>query len=61
MSVYPVNYFGVEAQRWHENAAFRTKVLDEFSKIPTYMAQGFLEEISDGAAYPSLAEEIGVR
>jgi uncharacterized SAM-binding protein YcdF (DUF218 family) len=61
MSVYPVNYLGVAAQHWHENAAFRTKVLDEFSKIPTYMAQGFLEEISDGTAYPSLVEKTYVR
>ena len=45
LSVYPVNYFGVPAERWHEHPEFRTRVLDEFGKIPRYLAQGFLEEI----------------
>lgn len=46
MSVYPVNYFGIPAERWHEHEEFRTRVLGEFSKIPRYLAEGFLEEIA---------------
>lgn len=45
MSVYPVNYFGIPAERWHEHEEFRTRVLSEFNKIPRYLAKGFLEEI----------------
>ena len=52
MSVCPVNYFGVEADRWHEHEAFRARVLDEFDKIPRYLALGFLAEIAGCAAYP---------
>ena len=46
MSVYPVNYFGVPAERWHEHEEFRARVLGEHSKIPHYLAEGFLEEIT---------------
>jgi len=46
VSVYPVNYFGVPAERWHEQEEFRTCVLSEFNKIPRYLAEGFLEEIA---------------
>ena len=54
MSVFPVNYFGVPAERWHEHAEFRRRVLDEFGKIPLYLQQGFLEEITGCAAYPAV-------
>lgn len=47
LSVCPVNYFGVPAERWHEHAAFRARVLGEFEKIPRYLQLGFLEEIAD--------------
>jgi uncharacterized SAM-binding protein YcdF (DUF218 family) len=46
LSVSPVNYFGVPAERWHEHDEFRARVLGEFDKIPGYLARGFLEEIS---------------
>ena len=46
LSVCPVNYFGIPAERWHEHAEFRARVLGEFDKIPRYLADGFLEEIS---------------
>jgi uncharacterized SAM-binding protein YcdF (DUF218 family) len=52
MSVCPVNYFGTAAERWHEHAEFHARVLGEFSKIPHYLAAGFLEEIDGCAAYP---------
>jgi uncharacterized SAM-binding protein YcdF (DUF218 family) len=52
MSVCPVNYFGVAAESWHEHEEFRIRVLGEFNKIPRYLTQGFLEEISGCAAYP---------
>jgi len=52
MSLSPVNYFGVPAERWHEHEEFRTRVLSEFDKIPRYLAEGFLAEINGCAAYP---------
>jgi uncharacterized SAM-binding protein YcdF (DUF218 family) len=55
LSVCPVNYFSVPDQRWHEHAEFRSRVLDEFDKIPRYLAEGFLQEISGCPAYPQLA------
>ena len=54
MSVCPVNYFGVPAERWHEHAEFRARVLGEFGKIPAYLAQDFLREIEGCAPYPQL-------
>jgi uncharacterized SAM-binding protein YcdF (DUF218 family) len=54
LSVCPVNYFGVPAQRWHEHAEFRARVLGEFDKIPRYLADGYLEEIGGCPAYPIL-------
>ena len=52
MSVCPVNYFGVPAERWHEHEEFRARVLREFDKIPRYLAEGFLEEINGCPPYP---------
>jgi uncharacterized SAM-binding protein YcdF (DUF218 family) len=46
MSVCPVNYFGVAAERWHEHDEFRARVVGEFDKIPRYLELGFLEEIA---------------
>ncbi|MEX5747941.1 YdcF family protein [Massilia sp. X63] len=54
MSVCPVNYFGVPAERWHEHAEFRSRVLGEFGKIPDYLALDFLREIDGCAPYPQL-------
>lgn len=54
LSVSPVNYFGIPAERWHEHEEFRARVLSEFDKIPRYTAAGFLEEIGGCAAYPQL-------
>jgi hypothetical protein len=56
LSVYPVNYFGTPAERWHEHEEFRARVLGEFDKILRYLAAGFLEEINGCAAYPQLVE-----
>lgn len=55
MSVCPVNYFGVPAERWHEHEEFRARVLGEFGKIPDYLALDFLHEIGGCAPYPQLA------
>jgi uncharacterized SAM-binding protein YcdF (DUF218 family) len=52
MSVHPVNYFGVAADRWHEHEEFHGRVLSEFGKIPQYLAAGFLEEIDGCGATP---------
>ena len=57
MSVCPVNYFGIEAGRWHEHAEFQARVLGEFAKIPHYLAAGFLEEIDGCPAYPRHAPD----
>ncbi|MFC0253791.1 YdcF family protein [Massilia consociata] len=54
MTVAPVNYFGVAAERWHEHDAFRARVLGEFGKIPGYLAQDFLHEIDGCAPYPQI-------
>jgi uncharacterized SAM-binding protein YcdF (DUF218 family) len=50
MSVCPINYFGVPAERWHEHDEFRARVLGEFDKIPRYLAEGYLAEITPPAA-----------
>ena len=55
VSVSPVNYFGISAERWHEHEEFRARVLSEFDKIPRYTAAGFLEEVDGCAPYPQLA------
>lgn len=54
LSVCPVNYFGIPAERWHEHEEFRARVLSEFDKIPPYLAEGFLAEINGGPEYPQL-------
>lgn len=53
MSLCAVNYFGVPAARWHEDEAFRARILGEFGKIPGYLAQGFLAEVDGCAPYPA--------
>jgi uncharacterized SAM-binding protein YcdF (DUF218 family) len=52
LSVCPVNYFSIPAERWHEHEEFRARVLSEFAKIPRYLAEGFLEEIDGCRSYP---------
>lgn len=54
-SLWPVNYFGVAAERWHEHVQFRARVLAEFDKIPDYLARGYLEEIVAGPGHPQAA------
>lgn len=54
MSVCPVNYFGVPAERWHEDEQFRSRVLGEFDKIPGYLEQGFLHELAGCPGFPRL-------
>jgi len=46
LSISPVNYFGVPVERWHEHDEFRARVLHEYEKIPLYLQQGFLEDIT---------------
>ncbi|MFC5460847.1 YdcF family protein [Massilia niabensis] len=55
MSVCPVNYFGVPAERWHEHDDFRGRVLSEFNKIPRYVTEGFITEINGCEPYPRAA------
>jgi uncharacterized SAM-binding protein YcdF (DUF218 family) len=43
--ILPVNYFGVPESRWFEDAAFRSQVMSEWHKIPSYLRMGFLQEI----------------
>jgi DUF218 domain len=56
MSVCPVNYFGIPAERWHEHDDFRARVMSEFDKIPRYISEDFLTEISGCGAYPRLTD-----
>jgi uncharacterized SAM-binding protein YcdF (DUF218 family) len=46
VSASPVNFFGVEKEYWHTHADFRTRVLDEFQKIPAYLQLGYLRELA---------------
>lgn len=59
MSVCPVNYFGVPAERWYEHDDFRARVLSEFDKIPRYVTEGFITEICQNGAYAG-APGVGV-
>ena len=56
LSSCPINYFGVPADRWHEHAEFRARVLAEYEKIPGYLARGFLKEL---AGYPPHGSSVG--
>ncbi|MBD8532968.1 MULTISPECIES: YdcF family protein [unclassified Massilia] len=50
-----INYFGQPAERWHEHAEFRARVLNEFHKIPLYLQQDFLRELDGHGPYPLIA------
>lgn len=54
MFACPVNYFGVEKERWHDHEEFRARVLAEFEKIPEYLKKDFLRELAGFAPYPVL-------
>lgn len=54
LSICRINYFGIPSERRHEHEDLHARVLDEFIKIPRYLAEGFLEEIGECAAYPQL-------
>jgi uncharacterized SAM-binding protein YcdF (DUF218 family) len=54
VSACAINYFGLPAERWHEHAEFRARVLDEFHKIPHYLEQDFLRELDGHPPYPVL-------
>ncbi|THC41014.1 YdcF family protein [Massilia sp. Mn16-1_5] len=54
VSACAINYFGLPAERWHEHAEFRRRVLAEFHKIPQYLQQDFLRELEGQAPYPVL-------
>jgi uncharacterized SAM-binding protein YcdF (DUF218 family) len=43
--ILPINYFGVPENRWFEDAEFQSRVMEEWDKIPRYLAMGFLKEI----------------
>ena len=43
--ILPINYFGVPENRWFEDTEFRSRVMNEWDKIPRYLAMGFLKEI----------------
>jgi len=54
VSACAINYFGLPAERWHEHAEFRRRVLAEFHKIPQYLEQDFLRELEGHGPYPVL-------
>lgn len=54
VSACAINYFGLPAERWHEHAEFRARVLAEFHKIPAYLEQDFLRELDGHPPYPVL-------
>ena len=55
VSACAINYFGQPVERWHEHAEFRTRVLNEFRKIPLYLQQDFLRELDGHGPYPLIA------
>lgn len=55
-SFFGVNYFGVAAEDWYEHDEFRTRVMDEFMKIPRYLQQGFVAQASGLPVYPDLSQ-----
>jgi len=44
-SMFPINYFKVEKDKWFHDTEFRDRVLKEHQKIPRYIEHGFIEEI----------------
>jgi uncharacterized SAM-binding protein YcdF (DUF218 family) len=54
VSACAINYVGLPAERWHEHAEFRARVLAEFHKIPAYLEQDFLRELDGHPPYPVL-------
>lgn len=51
-----VNYCGVPADSWYENDEFMARVMNEFIKIPRYLRQDFLSEITGLDPYPELRD-----
>lgn len=47
-SMYPVNYFDVEREKWYADSAFHARVVAEYKKIPAYLKAGYLTEITIG-------------
>jgi uncharacterized SAM-binding protein YcdF (DUF218 family) len=43
--ILPINHFGVPEKRWFEDNEFQARVMEEWNKIPRYLALGFLKEI----------------
>ena len=43
--ILPINYFAVPENRWFEDTEFRSRVMNEWDKIPRCLAMGFLKEI----------------
>ena len=43
--ILPINHFGVPEKRWFEDSEFQARVMEEWNKIPRYLALGFLKEI----------------
>jgi uncharacterized SAM-binding protein YcdF (DUF218 family) len=43
--ILPINHFGVAEKRWFEDSEFKARVIEEWNKIPRYLALGFLKEI----------------
>jgi uncharacterized SAM-binding protein YcdF (DUF218 family) len=43
--ILPINYFAVPENRWFEDTELRSRVMNEWDKIPRYLAMGFLKEI----------------
>jgi uncharacterized SAM-binding protein YcdF (DUF218 family) len=41
-----VNYFSRSLDQWWKDGEFRTRVISEYRKIPSYVEKGFISEIS---------------
>jgi len=41
-----VNYFSYSTEQWWKDREFRTRVISEYKKIPRYIEQGFISDVS---------------
>jgi uncharacterized SAM-binding protein YcdF (DUF218 family) len=55
ISCYGVNYFRVDRERWWESRELRAYVFDELRKIPRYIEQGYIREITVKARHIQLS------
>jgi uncharacterized SAM-binding protein YcdF (DUF218 family) len=51
MTCSTVNYFGVPRDRWWQDPELKRRVMAEIRKVPSYLANGYVEEITVERGY----------